>query len=141
MTNVFYDKNQCIKFIDWGDSGLGDPFFDLARASIEFHLSKDQTEKFLDAYFAGNISLLDRSHFFLMQYLALLKIGLYFLDLPHLDDATKPLVASYCKKNQIEADVNNINSPKDVAKIIFYLLEQKMSSEEFKQALSTLEQL
>jgi|ERR1700733_8462384 len=102
MTNVFYDKNQYIKFIDWGDAGLGDPFFDLARASIEFHLSKDQTEKFLNEYFSGNISLIDRSHFFLMQYLAVLKICLYFLDLPHLDETTKYLVASYFKKNQIQ---------------------------------------
>lgn len=138
MMNVFYDRNKNIQFIDWGDAALGDPFFDLARASIEFHLSQDQTEKFLNTYFSGKISASDRAHFVLMQQIALLKIGLYFLDLSHLDEMTKDLVVSYLKKNEIEVDSNRINRPMDAAKIIFHLFESKMLSEETEQALFTL---
>lgn len=141
MNNVFFDHQYHIKFIDWGDAGLGDPFFDLARASVEFHLSATQAKLFLEEYFSNNLSSADYAHFYLMQLLVLLKIGLKFLELDQLDPTTKERVISFFKKIESNLETENINHPKDVSKIIFKLIEENLQSEKFNQALLTLQQL
>ena len=136
--NVFLDLNHDIKFIDWGDAGLGDPYYDLARASIEFQFSKEQTEKFLSTYFLENITSYDRAHFFLLRQVALLKIVLHFLNSSELTDRTKNLVVSFFNKNEIELSSEQINNAQDVAKYIFTTLEKEISSSDSIQALLTL---
>lgn len=137
--NVFYDENQKIKLIDWGDAGLSDPFYELARASVEFHLTDPQIQLFLKEYFGHQIALIDQAHFFLMRHIVMLKIALCYLELDSIDASTKDALEAYFKEHHLV--VSQINHPLDAAKIIFSLFESGVSSEEFTDALLAFQQL
>src|ERR1700722_5491214 len=78
--NLFYDVDGNIKIIDWGDTGLGDPLFDLARISIEFQFDAEQTTLFLHRYFERPPEDLEKAHFYLMQQVIIVQTGFALLD-------------------------------------------------------------
>ena len=78
--NLFYDPHGKIKFIDWGDAGLCDPFVDLARISFEFNFSAEQNSIFLNQYFGRAPEAIETSRFYLMRQMALARCGFSFLN-------------------------------------------------------------
>jgi len=53
--NIFFSKD--IKFIDWEYAGVNDRYFDVACVCVEFDLSGEMQEVFLEAYLEGEYSL------------------------------------------------------------------------------------
>ncbi len=80
--NLFFDPDQKIKFIDWGDAGMSDPFYDLARASIEFGFDAEQNSIFLDHYF-GQPGPLEKARYYLMRQLIIAEMGINLLLSPY----------------------------------------------------------
>lgn len=76
QANLFIIGNK-ILFIDWGDAGISDPFLDLARISIEFAFNPMQDEYLLTKYF-GKVENLDKSHFFMMKQVCILRTAFLF---------------------------------------------------------------
>ena len=142
MMNLFYTPEKTIQFIDWGNAGLGDPFWDLACASIKLHFSKDQSDFFLEKYFENNVSSLNRAHFILMQNIVLVGILLHYLDIKQNipNELVKSTVFNYLRKINEEV-AGPIDTFEDIAKICFALIQKKIQSQEYKDAFSLLEQL
>ena len=53
--NILFSED--IKLIDWEYAGVNDRYFDLASVCVEFRLSAEMQEVFLEAYFEGGYSL------------------------------------------------------------------------------------
>jgi len=142
VMNLFYTPEKTIQFIDWGNAGLADPFWDLACAAVKFHFSPDQTRLLLEKYFEGVVSPQDYSHFILMENTALLSVGLDFLGQvgDELDPGVKSAVLNYLDKAG-EGINHSIDTFEDAAAIAFNLFQKRTQSQEYAQALMLLEQL
>lgn len=142
MMNLFYTPEKTIQFIDWGNAGLGDPFWDLACASIKLHFSKDQSDFFLEKYFENHVSSLNRARFILMQNIVLFEIWLYYLDMKQNvpNELVKSTVFNYLRKIHEEV-AGSLDTFEDIAKICFALVQKRIQSPEYKEAFSLLEQL
>jgi thiamine kinase-like enzyme len=70
---------QGIKLIDWGDSGTGDAFDDLAAVSVFFALSPMQDQKMLDVYFDGRVTCQQQQQLFMKKLLVVLHYSLWQL--------------------------------------------------------------
>ena len=140
--NLFFTPEKTIKFIDWGNAGLADPFWDIACAVIKLHFSKEQVDFFLEKYFEDNISSVDRAHFVLMENIALLWTGLSFLTIKEEipSAAVKAAVFNYLRKTNEEV-TSSIDTFEDIAKICFALFKKRVQSQEYKDAFTLLEQL
>lgn len=66
--NIFVLDDGRILFIDWDTAGMRNPFFELARSSIEFILNEQQEEIFLKEYL-GEVTELDRARYYLTKQL------------------------------------------------------------------------
>lgn len=73
--NLFIIDNKAL-LIDWGDAGMSDPFWDLARVSMEFAFNSEQDSYLLDKYL-GKITNLDKSRFFIMKQVFLLRAAFW----------------------------------------------------------------
>lgn len=131
MKNVFYDKDKNIKFIDWDNGGISDPFYDLACASIKLHFSAEQIDFFLRAYFSRDISSDEYAHFLLMQLAVIIEIALFFLEQNEVDNATIDFVKTFF--NKIKHPVSGFNNSQDIAYAFFDLFDQKIKSEEYQK--------
>ncbi len=142
VMNLFYTSEKTIKFIDWGNAGLGDPFWDIACSVIKFHFSKEQVGFFLEKYFENNISSADRAHFILIENVALLSTGLNFLAIKQEvpSAAVKAAVSNYLRKTNEEM-TSSMDTFEDIAKICFALFKKRAQSQEYKEAFLLLEQL
>jgi thiamine kinase-like enzyme len=69
--NFFLSENKTL-FIDWGDAGMSDPFWDLARISMEFAFDAKQDLHLLKKYLSS-ITNLDKNRFFLMKQVFLIR--------------------------------------------------------------------
>ena len=68
--NIFFSTG--IKLIDWEYAGINDRYFDLACVCVEFNLSGEMQEVFLEAYFESNYSL-EKLEVYKIIYMALCK--------------------------------------------------------------------
>lgn len=141
MMNLFYTPEKTIQFIDWGNAGLGDLFWDLAHASTYLQFSKEQSGFFLEKYFENNVSPLDRAHFILMENIALVDLGLTFLDVKENipNEIVKSMIFNYLRKVN-EETIRPFNTCEDIAKTFFALFQKRIQSPEYKEAFSQLEQ-
>lgn len=69
--NLFIINDKAL-FIDWGDAGMSDPFWDLTRISMEFAFNSEQDSYLLDMYL-GETTNLDKSRFYIMKQVFLLR--------------------------------------------------------------------
>lgn len=138
--NVFYDNDKRIKFIDWGNAALSDPFYDLACISVAFGLSKEQADLFLKNYFDGSISDADRAHFFLMQNMVIFKYICSFRRLETIDSGTKGRVLACCQRTLGIEEINECATPQDIAEIFLDVFKKRVHSAEFNQSLDLLSQ-
>ena len=67
--NIFF--NAGVKLIDWEYAGVNDRYFDLACVCVEFKLSEEMQEAFLEAYFSGDEVLLKKLEAYKVIYTAL----------------------------------------------------------------------
>ena len=67
--NIFF--NAGVKLIDWEYAGVNDRYFDLACFCVEFKLSEEMQEAFLEAYFSGDEVLLKKLEAYKVIYTAL----------------------------------------------------------------------
>jgi len=67
--NIFFSED--VKLIDWEYAGLNDRYFDLACVCIEFKLSEEMQESFLEEYFTSDDILLKKLEAYKVIYTAL----------------------------------------------------------------------
>jgi thiamine kinase-like enzyme len=70
-----------ISLIDWGDGGMGDPYYDLACSSVEFAFDSRKDEELLFHY-TGNITELAKSRLLLMKHVFILKLAFLKISRP-----------------------------------------------------------
>ena len=70
--NNLFVLNGKILFIDWGDAGMSDPFWDLARISMEFAFDTEQNSYLLNQY-RNKQNAIDKSRFYIMKQVFLLR--------------------------------------------------------------------
>ncbi len=78
--NNLFVVDDKVLFIDWGDAGMSDPFWDLARSSMEFAFSSKQDNHLLAKYF-GKVTNLEKSRFFIMKQVFLLRSAFWLKDI------------------------------------------------------------
>ncbi len=76
--NLLYSSEGRVQMIDWDDAGMSDPFYDLARVSIEFCFNSEQNAFLLRHYF-GEPNKVEFTRFYLMRQLYLASIATDFL--------------------------------------------------------------
>lgn len=86
--NNLFVINDKILFIDWGDAGMNDPFWDLARISIEFAFNSEQDELLLSKYL-GKVTKLDQSRFFIMKQIFFLRSAFWLRNITGRPDKKK----------------------------------------------------
>ena len=135
MANIFYDLDRTIKFIDWGDAGLADPFHDLARISVNFAFSNEQSEILLESYYGKKeVSNVDRAHLFLMQCVVIIQYSCFLFGQEVIDSVPKETFLTYCRK-VMKKKVDWVETPQDIAQIILDFFQNRVHSAEFEQAL------
>lgn len=82
--NLFIIDNKVL-FIDWGDAGMSDPFWDLARISMECAFRPTQDQYLLTKYL-GNVTKLDKSRFFIMKQVFILRFAFCLKNIPGYPD-------------------------------------------------------
>jgi len=85
--NLFITDNKVL-FIDWGDAGMSDPFWDLARISMEFAFNSEQDSYLLEKYL-GKVTGLDKSRFFIMKQVFLLRSAFWLKNITGSPDKEK----------------------------------------------------
>ena len=63
--------------IDWGDAGMHDPFWDLARISMEFALSTSQDEAMLERYLDAPANKRQLNRLYIMKQIYILRCALW----------------------------------------------------------------
>jgi len=63
--------------IDWGDAGMHDPFWDLARISMEFALSAAQDEAMLERYFDTPANKRQLNRLYIMKQVYILRCAFW----------------------------------------------------------------
>lgn len=81
QSNNLFILDDKVSLIDWGDAGMGDPFWDLARTSMEFFFDSKQNSYFLGQYL-GNVTARDKSRFHLMRQVFMLRTAFMIRTLP-----------------------------------------------------------
>lgn len=143
--NLLLGNHGKIQWIDWGDAGLSDPYFDLGRIAIEYGLTDEQSKLFLTTYLGRAPNSVEEARFYLSRQIFLVRVGLAFLKSgDRIDDQVLELLR-YCAKNQIlkipgNAQINASLSSKEVANWAFNTFLENSRSEAFSQATEILSQ-
>lgn len=74
--NLLVDGGQ-FYIIDWNGAGMGDPFWDLARAIVEFAFDEEQEVEFLSTYLQEEVTEHVHDRIFLMKQCFLVHTGLW----------------------------------------------------------------
>ncbi|RTK92349.1 MAG: hypothetical protein EKK61_04805 [Rickettsiales bacterium] len=137
--NLFVYNDQ-ILLIDWGDSGMSDPFWDLARVSMEFGFDSKQDERFLTQYL-DKVSDLDRSRFYLMKQVFLLRTALV-LNILRID-FSKTQIQDIIKIFEVNNYPLNINNKSinwsDVSHHAMELFLNNCKTDLFRKSLNMIE--
>lgn len=133
-------REKQIFFIDWGQGRMGDPYFDLAEASVTFAFNPDQDEALLSNY-CGRITDLERSRFFLMKQVVMLKwafgIAVHPPDQQLLPFLIRAVQAQY---NTVRAkDQKKVANWEDVANRFLHVFLINSRSFEFKKSLQIVQ--
>lgn len=130
--------NDKILFIDWGNSGMSDPYWDLARISIEFLFDITQDEKFLTEYL-GKATDLDYNRLFIMKQIFILQFALRNSDMngnPAKEDLDTILKVFEINSYPFSSNKNDdLINWKDVANHAIEMFLYNSSSTFFQDAL------
>lgn len=141
--NLFVINNKVL-FIDWGDSGMSDPYWDFARVSIEFLFDTAQDEKFLTKYL-GEATSLDHSRLFIMKQIFILQFALRNSNMngiPEKEDLDTILKVFEINSYPFTSNKNNdLISWKDAANHALEMFLHNFSSTVFQDALRQIYKL
>ena len=71
------EKEGTVFLIDWGNAGLDDPFADLGLLATMMYFTPQQKAQYLDFYFEGQVTEIERAKLRIMEAVAALKLSLW----------------------------------------------------------------
>ncbi len=138
--NLFMLKHK-LQMIDWGDAGKADPYWDLARSSMEFAFDASQDKAFLESYL-GTVNPLDQSRFRVMKQVFLLRSAFALQGIEGEPDASsQALILKILENNAYpHLDANVIGTWNALSSYLLDLFLNNYVSIGFQEALNTIRQ-
>ena len=139
--NLFVGKDRFL-FIDWGDAGMSDPFWDLARTSILFGFSAHQEKIFLTAYL-GKVSKLDQSRFFIMKQVFFLSIAMTLREASRNPDpqVLKCILRAFAVNNHALPREDTLATMADISNHALKVFLEKHEKQTFRQAINAIKRV
>ncbi len=136
--NLFVFNNN-LQMIDWGDAGMADPFWDLARSSMEFAFEPSQDKALLESYL-GVVKPLDQSHFCVMKQVFLLRSAFALQGLEgEPDTSSQALILKILKNNDYPPlDPSTIATWKALSAYLLDLFLNNYESIGFQETLKSI---
>ena len=135
--NILYSLTGKVQLIDWDDAGMSDPFYDLARISIEFCFNEEQNAALLRQYFIEPTKL-ESARFFLMRQLFLVSIASDMLTQSQPLDQTIKERLALSMKNKVLINFGTPTLLKDIAPTFFNTFLHNAQSQEYVNSMEIL---
>lgn len=125
--------------VDWGDAGMHDPFWDLARISMEFALSASQEDAMLTEYFNRPANKRQHNRLYIMKQIYILRCAFWlknFTGRPNLEQLHE--LQKIFEVNGLPMTPNNEVYWHDISLHYLKLFTQNQKSKHYQKALKKI---